>query len=170
MISCLKEYQGFVIILLSIWKFGAKRFAVRMTHQVEDFIPELVAFSVDFFGSLFISVCMSCSSSFYLTALFIGVDLVHLLVKFREISSNEITILRMLQHRQQNGNHSEKLSQSAHSGELVTMIIEVIRNPRAHRLDGIRLGPTLRTAYNSYFTSNTRFWLSTLSASCHSST
>lgn len=57
-------YRGAVIIVLPIWEFGVKLFAVCMCRQVEDFMPELVAFSVDFFGSLFSSVCMSTSGSF----------------------------------------------------------------------------------------------------------
>ncbi|EGZ22391.1 hypothetical protein PHYSODRAFT_489619 [Phytophthora sojae] len=106
-----------------------------MNRQVEDFIPQLVAFSVDFFGSLFISVCMSSSRSFSLTALFIGMDVFHLLKKFRGISSDEHIILEII-HDERRG------AQNFKSVQLVTMIVDVVRNPSAHQvgsLDGVRL-------------------------------
>lgn len=124
-----------------------------MTRPVEDFIPELVAFSVDFYGSLFISVCMSNSSSFYLTAMFIAVDVVHLLATFREISSQEKIILEKLQDRRETeqlaGTQSDGLSRVASrvadSGDLITMIIDVVRNPKTHgrSLDGYVYQPHL---------------------------
>ncbi|KAG6955214.1 hypothetical protein JG687_00011360 [Phytophthora cactorum] len=77
-----RSYRGIVVIILPIWKFAAKRFAVRMIHELE-VVPELVAFSVDFFSALFVSVCMSTSGSFHLAALFIAVDLLFALMKFR---------------------------------------------------------------------------------------
>ncbi|KAE8961768.1 hypothetical protein PF011_g29624 [Phytophthora fragariae] len=121
--------------MLTIWKYAAKVFAVRMTRQVEDFIPELVAFSVDFFGSLFISVCMSSSNSFYLTALFLGTDVVHLLVKFREISSHEKKILQMLHNRRQT--ESSTSGQLSEETDLVTMIVRAVQDPKTYRLGSL---------------------------------
>ncbi|KAE9076313.1 hypothetical protein PF010_g23948 [Phytophthora fragariae] len=136
--------QGVVVIILPIWKFGAKRFAVRMARQAEDFIPELVAFSVDFFGSLFISFCMTTSGSLYLSALIIRFDCIHSLLKFREIYTSENIILRILQSRRIASSrlNSDSSNQKAESPDLLTVILEVLRDPSRYcvtPLDGVRL-------------------------------
>ncbi|KAG2983187.1 hypothetical protein PC118_g9576 [Phytophthora cactorum] len=48
-------YRSIVVIILPIWKFAAKSFVARSSRQLEDYIPELAASSVDFFGTLFVS-------------------------------------------------------------------------------------------------------------------
>ncbi|KAF1780152.1 hypothetical protein GQ600_27295 [Phytophthora cactorum] len=133
-----RSYRGIVVIILPIWKFAAKRFAVRMIHELE-VVPELVAFSVDFFSALFVSVCMSTSGSFHLAALFIAVDLLFALMKFRVLQKNEKVLRQLLQDRRRY--LSSKLTKSEPSG-LLSMILEVVRTPRAYRvtsLDRVRL-------------------------------
>ncbi|KAE9008797.1 hypothetical protein PF005_g11765 [Phytophthora fragariae] len=132
-------YRGVVVIILPFWKFGARWFAVRMSRQVEDFIPELVAFSVDFFSSLFISVCMSTSGSFYLTALFMVIDLVHLLVKFRGVCSQERVLLRLFQDKEDSVIKPKEVSQKIDSVELITTLVGIIRDPNVTSLKRIRL-------------------------------
>ncbi|ETP08975.1 hypothetical protein F441_15125 [Phytophthora nicotianae CJ01A1] len=115
-------YRGVVIFIIPLWKFAAKRFAVRMVHELEDFVPELVAFSVDFFSALFVSVCMSTSGSFHLTGLFITVDILFALVKFRTLHKDEKVIRQLLQDRR----HmiSSQLTKSESFG-LLPMILEI---------------------------------------------
>ncbi|ETL32683.1 hypothetical protein L916_14763 [Phytophthora nicotianae] len=132
-------YRGVVIFIIPLWKFAAKRFAVRMVHELEDFVPELVAFSVDFFSALFVSVCMSTSGSFHLTGLFITVDILFALVKFRTLHKDEKVIRQLLQDRR----HmiSSQLTKSESFG-LLPMILEVVRNPKSYGVtsfDRVRL-------------------------------
>ncbi|ETM39103.1 hypothetical protein L914_14709 [Phytophthora nicotianae] len=93
-----------------------------MVHELEDFVPELVAFSVDFFSALFVSVCMSTSGSFHLTGLFITVDILFALVKFRTLHKDEKVIRQLLQDRR----HmiSSQLTKSESFG-LLPMILEI---------------------------------------------
>ncbi|KAG6960346.1 hypothetical protein JG688_00009643 [Phytophthora aleatoria] len=65
------KYQGFAMLLLPLWKIGAKTFVVRSTREVEDLLPQIVAFVVDFFSALFVSVCMYNSGSVVVTLLVI---------------------------------------------------------------------------------------------------
>ncbi|KAG6956703.1 hypothetical protein JG687_00010441 [Phytophthora cactorum] len=81
-------YRGGVVLVLPIWRFAAKHFIVHATRDLEDIVPESVAFLVDFFSSLFVSVCMSSSGPFYLSFLFIATDLVQILLEIRELSDN----------------------------------------------------------------------------------
>eukprot|EP00644_Phytophthora_capsici_P002733 jgi/Phyca11/124918/e_gw1.55.225.1 len=67
-------YRGIVVFVLPIWRFGAKRFVVRAIRPLEDFMPAIVAMAVDFFSTLFASVCLSTAGSAYLSVLFIGAD------------------------------------------------------------------------------------------------
>ncbi|ETL85945.1 hypothetical protein L917_14573 [Phytophthora nicotianae] len=132
-------YRGVVVFIIPLWKFAAKRFAVRMVHELEDFVPELVAFSVDFFSALFVSVCMSTSGSFHLTGLFITVDILFALVKFRTLHKDEKVIRQLLQDRR----HmiSSQLTKSESFG-LLPMILEVVRNPKSYGVtsfDRVRL-------------------------------
>ncbi|KAF4136301.1 hypothetical protein GN958_ATG14473, partial [Phytophthora infestans] len=139
-----RSYRDFVVIIIPIWKFTAKRFAVRMVHELEDFVPELVAFSVDFFSALFVSVCMSTSGSFHLTALFITVDIVFALVKFRNLNKNERVLRQLLQDRRrcQSSHLINTREDTTFSSGLLSTILEVVRNPKAYQvssLDRVRL-------------------------------
>ncbi|KAG6956476.1 hypothetical protein JG687_00010574 [Phytophthora cactorum] len=54
------KYQGFAMLLLPLWKIGAKTFVVRSTREVEDLLPQIVAFVVDFFSALsYPSACIA---------------------------------------------------------------------------------------------------------------
>ncbi|KAE9330860.1 hypothetical protein PF008_g15644 [Phytophthora fragariae] len=55
------EYRGVAVIILPIWKLASKQFIVSSSRKLEDLMPVLVAFSVDFLSTLFIAACMSAS-------------------------------------------------------------------------------------------------------------
>ncbi|KAG7390139.1 hypothetical protein PHYPSEUDO_008593 [Phytophthora pseudosyringae] len=141
-----QTYRGVVVVVLPIWKFAAKRFVVQATRELEDFVPELAAFSVDFFSTLFLSVCMATSGSINLSALFIAADVCQSLLAFREVRDNARTLLHLVDDRRatverlqvKTGQSSETLE----TAELLTMILGVARNPSVHQvtsLDGTRL-------------------------------
>ncbi|KAG7390140.1 hypothetical protein PHYPSEUDO_008594 [Phytophthora pseudosyringae] len=139
-------YRSIVVIILPIWKFAAKCFVVRSSRQLEDYMPELVAFSVDFFGTLFVSVCMYTSGSIYLSGLFILANLSQSLLEFREVHSNAKIVLELLEDRRATQDclprkKGRRLSRFGNA-ELLTMLIAITRNPRAYNvkcLHGARL-------------------------------
>ncbi|KAG3161718.1 hypothetical protein PC128_g20744 [Phytophthora cactorum] len=139
-------YRGAVVVVLPIWKFAAKHFVVHATRDLEDFIPELVAFSVDFFSALFLSVCMTTSGSIPLSALFIAADICQSMLEFREVRNNAKTLLQLVNARRAT---EERLRmKNGHSSEhseapgLLALILGVARNPSAYQvtsLDDARL-------------------------------
>lgn len=60
---------------------------------MEDFIPEIIAFSVDFLSALFVSACISASGPIYLSVLFIGADIGQVMLEFREVRANAHTVV-----------------------------------------------------------------------------
>ncbi|ETN20914.1 hypothetical protein PPTG_21029 [Phytophthora nicotianae INRA-310] len=119
-------YRSIVVIALPIWKFAAKSFVVQSSRQLEDYMPELVAFSVDFSER----------------SLYVGQSL----LEFREVYSNAKAVLELLEDRHSSQEHlprtkSRRLSRLENT-ELLTMIVSFTRNPRAYNvkwLDGARL-------------------------------
>ncbi|KAG7382436.1 hypothetical protein PHYPSEUDO_004867 [Phytophthora pseudosyringae] len=91
------RYQVFVILVLPLWKFGAKKFMIHAVRDLEDFVPQIVAFSVDFFSALFVAVCMFNSVSIVLSVLAIAVDLLLSVFEFRELRSNADMVYNLLQ-------------------------------------------------------------------------
>ncbi|KAG3212132.1 hypothetical protein PC129_g16902 [Phytophthora cactorum] len=69
------KFRGIVVVILPLWRLAAKNFMVRATRELEDFMPEIVAFTVDFFSALFVSVCMSSSGPINLGVFFIAADI-----------------------------------------------------------------------------------------------
>ncbi|ETM45558.1 hypothetical protein L914_09424, partial [Phytophthora nicotianae] len=139
-------YRGAVVVVLPMWKFAAKHFVVHATRDLEDFIPELVAFSVDFFSALFLSVCMTTSGSIYLSALFIAADICQCMLEFREVRNNAMTLLQLVDARRKTEERlrmkNEHSSEKSETPGLLAMILEVARNPSSYQvtsLDGARL-------------------------------
>lgn len=125
-------YRSGVIIVLPIWRFAAKHFIVQATRELEDIVSEAVAFVVDFFSSLFVSVCMSSSGPMYLSALFIAADLGQLLLEFRELRGNANTLLQLLDEQRDDAHVSSKRYQHINNSERTTLlmtILDVINDP-----------------------------------------
>ncbi|ETM98890.1 hypothetical protein PPTG_24530, partial [Phytophthora nicotianae INRA-310] len=57
------------MLLLPLWKFAAKKYVGRTMRELEDYIPQIVGFNVDYFSTLFVSVCMFSSGSVLMTVL-----------------------------------------------------------------------------------------------------
>lgn len=130
-------YQGSAVIILTVWKFGAKHFIMRASREWGDLIPENVAFSADFVSSLFVSVCISTSGSRYLTAAFIIVDLGQSLLEFREVRANASVVVNLLRERGRSLNFKNENSADTSNGSLLAMILAVTRNPSAFSIRSI---------------------------------
>lgn len=100
--------RGIVILLLPMWKFAAKHLIVKAIRDLEDFIPELVAFTVDFFSALFVSACMTTSGSVYLSAMFIIADVGQSLLEFNEVRGNAKVLMQLLRSRRESQTRSQK--------------------------------------------------------------
>lgn len=123
------KYRGIVVLVLPFWRFIAKTVMVRATREMENFMPQVVAFSVDFYGALFISVCMTTSGSIYLSALIIATDLAQSLLEFREARANATTLLQLVRDRQKFQNRLPySARQSLDSINLLEMILAVARD------------------------------------------
>ncbi|KAG7378657.1 hypothetical protein PHYPSEUDO_009787 [Phytophthora pseudosyringae] len=128
-----KHYRAVVVVVLPFWRLAAKQIMVRATREVEDFMPQIVAFYIDFYSTLFISVCMSTSGSMYLSALFITADVAQSLLEIREARANAATLLQLAQDRQASQIYlSHKNSHDSHTSEsvdLLQLILSVTRDP-----------------------------------------
>ncbi|ETL83981.1 hypothetical protein L917_16143 [Phytophthora nicotianae] len=121
--------QGFVMLLLPVWKFVAKKYVGRAMRELEDYIPQIVGFNVDYFSTLFVSVCMFSSGSVLMTVLAIVVDIAFSLLEYRELQTNANTVYNLLRD---NKNWSKSHLCNHTSEDLLTLLLEVTRNPEAH--------------------------------------
>ncbi|KAG4224333.1 hypothetical protein PC116_g27213 [Phytophthora cactorum] len=71
-------------------------FKIECTREMEDFVAQIVATTADFFSALFVSVCISTTTSMYLSMLFIAADIGQSLLEFWDIRVNANTVLRLL--------------------------------------------------------------------------
>ncbi|RLN60586.1 hypothetical protein BBJ28_00011502 [Nothophytophthora sp. Chile5] len=134
----------FAVLLLPLWRFAAKRFVVRVMGDLEDFIPQGVAFIVDFFSALFLSVCMYNSGSVTMSAMIIGSDIAQTLLEFREVRMNASAVLDLLQERRISEDHRHNsYRQNEHdTRDLVTLVLAVCRDPKVFNVEamkGVRL-------------------------------
>ncbi|POM65507.1 Hypothetical protein PHPALM_18764 [Phytophthora palmivora] len=114
-------FRGGALIALPLWKFVAKHFIMYCSRSFEDFLPVIVALTVDLFSALFVSVCISTSGSLYLSVLFIAVDLGQGMLEFREVRGNATTVLKILR---ENASTDKK-------PDLLARITVVTREPSA---------------------------------------
>ncbi|KAF1783294.1 hypothetical protein GQ600_9607 [Phytophthora cactorum] len=140
-------YRGGVILVLPIWRFAAKHFVVYAIRDLEDIIPGSVAFLVDFFSSLFVSVCMSSSGPFYLSFLFIASDLVQIVLEIRELSDNANVLLQLIRQQQ-----ADSTTKDSCTTKLLTTILDVIKESGAFQtksLESVRLWACLPQSLTS---------------------
>ncbi|KAJ8575177.1 hypothetical protein ON010_g4038 [Phytophthora cinnamomi] len=130
-------YDSIVVIILPIWKFAAESYVVHATRELEDCIPEFVAFSVDFFGTLLVSVCMYTSRSLYLSGLFILLHVCRWFVEYRDIKANAKIVRELLRERRNSlvRLHAKGLTSML---ELLSMITAVVRSPKTYRVSSLR--------------------------------
>ncbi|KAG6969265.1 hypothetical protein JG688_00005371, partial [Phytophthora aleatoria] len=133
------NFRGGALIALPLWKFAAKHFIMWSARELEDFVPAIVALSVDLFSVLFLSVCISTSGSLYLSLLFIATDVGQTLLEFREVLATSTTVLEIL--RIQKSSLQEKDSNREDESmklNLLTSITTVTRNPSAFRVTSLK--------------------------------
>ncbi|POM57815.1 Hypothetical protein PHPALM_37624 [Phytophthora palmivora] len=144
------QYRGIVVVLvLPIWRLSAKQFMVQFSREFEDFMPGVIATSVDFFSALFVSVCMSTSQSLYLSMLFIAADIGESLLEFWDMRINANTVLKLLHDRHASTERFKAKDKpfSAYSNtSLVELILAVTRDPHAFHITAFK-GVRLRACY-----------------------
>lgn len=127
-----ENYRSGVILGLPLWRFGAKHFIMWANRDMEDFLPGIVTFSVDFYNALFVSLFMSTSGSVLVSALFILLDLSQSLLEFHEVRANAKSVLKLLQDRRSSRQRlkrtASRLLSSSETAELMTIILAVTRN------------------------------------------
>ncbi|KAL7684564.1 hypothetical protein Plhal304r1_c035g0109271 [Plasmopara halstedii] len=121
-------YRTFTVVMLPIWNFGSKYLVIRATRELEDFIPQIISFTVDLYTSLFISVCMSSAGSLLLTALFIFVDLGLTFLEYRELRANAFVVYQLLNQQCMPQGYLQSTS-STESPDLLGMVLSVTRDP-----------------------------------------
>ncbi|KAJ8557000.1 hypothetical protein ON010_g8967 [Phytophthora cinnamomi] len=135
-------YRGIVVIVLPVWRLAAKQFMVRSTREMEDFMPGIVAITVDFFSALFVSTVMSTTGPMYLSVLFIAADLIQSLLEHREVRMNANTVFELLQDLKKGSSRCGSLMENAGTPNLAAFTLAVARDPNAFHissLEGVRL-------------------------------
>ncbi|EGZ17541.1 hypothetical protein PHYSODRAFT_504013 [Phytophthora sojae] len=115
---------------------------VRSVRDMEDFIPGIVAMTVDFFSALFVSTVMSTTGSVYLSVLFIAADLGQSLLEFREVRMNAKIVFELLQDLKKKSSRCGRLAKNPDNCNLPTLILSVARDPNAFHVvsfEGVRL-------------------------------
>ncbi|GMF48688.1 unnamed protein product [Phytophthora fragariaefolia] len=118
------KYRDVAVVILPLWKFGAKRFIVSNTRKLEDVMPLLVALSVDFFCSLFVAVCMSTSKSISFTLLVIAVNISQSLLEIRAMRANGRVLLRLLDERRNSQTWIRRKIDLSGSPNILTIILD----------------------------------------------
>eukprot|EP00644_Phytophthora_capsici_P002787 jgi/Phyca11/124917/e_gw1.55.157.1 len=117
------NYKAGALIALPVWKFAAKHFMMFSSQRFEDYVPVIISLTVDFFSAMFVSVCISTSSSIYLSLLFIAVDLGQGMLEIREVSDNAKTVLKLLQTQ------SGSFERTPYPVDLIANLVAVTQNP-----------------------------------------
>ncbi|KAF1782813.1 hypothetical protein GQ600_17561 [Phytophthora cactorum] len=115
------KYQGFAMLLLPLWKIGAKTFVVRSTREVEDLLPQIVLL-FGFFQCSVVSVCMYSSGSVVVTLLVS--DILQSILEYREV--------RQSPYCQQFCKHTNDETNS--NSALTSVILAIVRDPMAHTI------------------------------------
>ncbi|KAG7381143.1 hypothetical protein PHYPSEUDO_006424 [Phytophthora pseudosyringae] len=134
----LKNYRVGIILALPMWRFAGKHFILWATHDLEDFVPGIVTFSVDFYNALFVSLFMSNSGSMFTSATFIAVDLAQVLLEFREIRTNAQSVLQLLQDRRASHEHLSRTNSELENVGLLKVLVNVINNLSALNVEPLK--------------------------------
>ncbi|ETL39138.1 hypothetical protein L916_09464 [Phytophthora nicotianae] len=135
-------YKGGALVVLPLWKFAAKHYIIWASRELEDFIPVIVAMTVDFFSAMFVSVCISSSGSLYLSFLFIAVDVGQTMLEFREVRTNAQTVLDLIENRYGSTASvhydNENSASDSDTTKLLPKILAITRNPVAFSVTSLK--------------------------------
>ncbi|KAF4033012.1 hypothetical protein GN244_ATG15051 [Phytophthora infestans] len=117
------NYQGFVMLLLPVWKFGAQKYVGRAMHELEDFALDLTS-TISVHSS-------SPSGSVLVSVLAIVAGMVLSLLEYRELRANASAVYSLLRYsnswsKNHLGNHT--------TDDLLTLLLKMIRDPVAHNV------------------------------------
>ncbi|TYZ57799.1 hypothetical protein PybrP1_012037 [[Pythium] brassicae (nom. inval.)] len=86
--------QLMALSLLPAVKILIKNIVARASGHLEDYIPEIVAFSVDVFNSLYVSACMQSSTRWLTTSLVMAFDAAQAVLAARDIQRRTTAVQR----------------------------------------------------------------------------
>lgn len=86
--------QFMALSLLPAVKVLIKNIVARASGHLEDYIPEIVAFSVDIFNSLYVSACMQSSTRWLTTTLVMAFDALQSALAARDIQRRTTAVQR----------------------------------------------------------------------------
>lgn len=86
--------QLVALCILPAVKILIKNIVARASGHLEDYIPEIVAFSVDIFNSLYVSACMQSSVRWLTTSLVMAFDVLQAVLAVRDIQQRTTSVQR----------------------------------------------------------------------------
>lgn len=86
--------QLVALTVLPAIKILIKNIVAWSSAHLEDYIPEIVAFSVDVFNSLYISACMKAAGRLLTTTLVMGFDAFQIMLALRDIQQRTTSVQR----------------------------------------------------------------------------
>lgn len=97
-LSVSSHYQAGLVMLLPFMKIVMKNFVARSSSHLEEFVPEVVVFSVEVFNALYVAICMQTAGSAAATTVILTFDAVNSVLSIRSIHY-ETEATRKLQKR-----------------------------------------------------------------------
>ncbi|GMF53331.1 unnamed protein product [Phytophthora fragariaefolia] len=97
-------------------------------HDLEDFIPGIVTFSVDFYNALFVSLFMSNAGSMVTSVLFISMDLLQVILELREEQANARNVLKLLYDRRASREQLRRTNSDLENTGLIKIVLSVTNN------------------------------------------
>lgn len=86
--------QLVALCVLPLIKILIKNIVAWSSAHLEDYIPEIVAFSVDVFNSLYVSACMKSAGRLLTTTLVMGFDAFQIVLALRDIQHRTTSVQR----------------------------------------------------------------------------
>jgi len=92
------HHQAGLVMLLPLMKIVMKNFVAWSSSHLEEFVPEVVVFSVEVFNALYVAICMQTAGSIAATTVILTFDAVNSVLSVRSIHY-ETEAIRKLQKR-----------------------------------------------------------------------
>lgn len=120
--------QTVALILLPVVKIAMRNIVARAAAGLEDFIPEIVVFSVDLFNSLYLASCLQSSRTLVTTSVILLFDVLLTILAIRTVYLNTQG-LRQLAHSSQSQNETPKTQHAQH--RIIPVIVHIAKKPGA---------------------------------------
>lgn len=132
------RYQAGLVMLLPLIKIIMKNFVAWSSNHLEEFVPEVVVFSVEVFNALYVAICMQNAGSMATTAVILAFDAVNSALSVRSIHFETEAIQALQARHQSRGLLQNVINICNQPGILSNRESATIslRSPIRHRLSG----------------------------------